>query len=73
MNNIENEVKRIEAIIDQDYEGLDYWNINRDTALKLLCTLFEEWVYQLDQEIFSFTEPQKIKLNGFIITLVEAD
>ncbi|WMJ21542.1 hypothetical protein [Geobacillus kaustophilus] len=72
MNNIENEVKRIEAIIDQDYEGLDYWNINRDTALKLLCTLFEEWVYQLDQEIFSFTEPQKIKLNGFIITLVEA-
>lgn len=48
---IEKKVREIEAIIDQDFEGIDFWSINPDAAIILACQVFEELTLQLDEEI----------------------
>ncbi|QJX76983.1 hypothetical protein [Priestia megaterium] len=66
------EVRRIESIIDQDFEQLDFWNINRDAALILSCQLFEEWVFQLDELIMASKNNEKIaSLKNSILDLMQ--
>lgn len=57
---IEKKVRELEAIIDQDFEGLDFWDINPDTAIILACQVFEELGLQYDEQI---TKSTSINMN----------
>lgn len=70
---MEKEVREIEGIIDQDIEGLAFWNIDRDTALILSCQFFEEWAFQLDESIKSSSDIKEIILfKNFMLDLMQA-
>ncbi|WP_034680249.1 hypothetical protein [Caldalkalibacillus mannanilyticus] len=66
------EVGKIEAIIDQDFEGLEYWKLSRDAAIILACQLFEEWAFQLGELIQSAPYEQKAELKGKMLDLMQA-
>lgn len=52
---IERKVREIEAIIDQDFEDLDFWDISPDAAIILACQVFEELCLQFDEHISNST------------------
>lgn len=68
----EKEVREIEAMIDQDFEDLDFWNINPDAAIILACQVFEELGLQFDEHISKSTSfDMKILLKNQMLDLMQ--
>lgn len=69
---IEKKVREIEAIIDQDFEGLDFWCISPDAAIILACQVFEELALQYNEQISKSTSNyMKILLKNQKLDLMQ--
>ncbi|MFB4474545.1 hypothetical protein [Virgibacillus sp. SK37] len=69
---IERKVREIEAIIDQDFEDLDFWDISPDAAIILACQVFEELCLQFDEHISNSTSiDMKVLLKNQMLDLMQ--
>lgn len=66
------EVRKIEAIIDEDFEDLKFWNLSTDTAIIISCQLFEKWGLQMEDVIKSSKDiEEKVKLENAVLDLMQ--
>ncbi|CAG9610699.1 hypothetical protein [Pseudoneobacillus rhizosphaerae] len=68
----EKKVRELEAIIDEDFESLDFWSINPDDAIILACSVFEEFALQnAELKAKATSIAKKILLDNQLLDLME--